>query len=417
MLQATPPKAQSRAPLADRILASVLVLAAAVATTAAIDLVLPAVPALPSLIGGDPQAAQYVIAAYMGGSTLGMIAFGSFAHKFDARILLAWSLVAFALLSAAAAMTTNIWALNFVRVLQGVASAGAAVLPAPMLRKLFNETGAVRALSLASSFQSLVPGLAPLMGAWLLQVAGWQASFVITGTLAAIIGIIMLARPALLPFDASEPDRLQRGGYAALLRNKPFIRYGFSHALILGGLLTFIFGAPYVMAEKMNGSVGSFVVFQMVMVAVYIVVANLGGIFVNRIGAEKLFVTGTVLTALSAIALLAYALLGGSDATMLLPIMLPTMAGLGLRGGIGFLKAIAASVPDDARGSAALMLAVTALPSIGTALLAPFIQFGLPALAIAFAASVLPGAILVFALRGLPDARRASTEKRSASAR
>jgi len=78
--------------------------------------------------------------------------------------------------------------------------------------------------------------------------------------------------------------------------------------------------------------------------------------------------------------------------------MLPVPGGLGLRGGVGFVKSLAASAPDEGRGSAALMLAITLLPTIGTALVAPFIQFGLPALAIAFAVITLPAIAAIYLL-------------------
>jgi hypothetical protein len=44
------------------------------------------------------------------------------------------------------------------------------------------------------------------------------------------------------------------------------------------------------------------------------------------------------------------------------------------------------------------MLAITLLPTIGTALVAPFIQFGLPALAIAFAVITLPAIAAIYLL-------------------
>src|SRR5690606_27738158 len=133
-------------------------------------------------------------------------------------------------------------------------------------------------------------------------------------------------------------------------------------------------------------------------VAMFVVTSNLAGIFVNRWGPERLVTIGTLMVGASAIALLAYALAGGTSVVVLLVIMLPVTAGLGLRGGVGFVKSLAASAPDEARGSAALMLAITLLPTIGTALVAPFIQHGLPALAVAFALITLPAVACIYLL-------------------
>jgi DHA1 family bicyclomycin/chloramphenicol resistance-like MFS transporter len=62
------------------------------------------------------------------------------------------------------------------------------------------------------------------------------------------------------------------------------------------------------------------------------------------------------------------------------------------------VKSLAASAPDEARGSATLMLAITLLPTIGTALVAPFIQHGLPALAVSFALITLPAVACIYLL-------------------
>jgi DHA1 family bicyclomycin/chloramphenicol resistance-like MFS transporter len=382
----------------ERMLACLVVVIATLSTMVSIDLVLPAIPTLPSLLGGDPQAAQYVLATYMGGSSIGLILFGSIAHRFDARMLLAWSLLAYAIVSALAAFATDIWTLNAIRVVQGATSAGAAVLPAPMLRRLFSDTGAVRAISVIGSIQSLVPGLAPLIGAWLLHISGWQASFIVPAVLGALVSAVIFIKPSLLPANQKMEAGQTRGGYLALLRNKPYLRYALSHALILGGLITFVFSAPYIMVETMGGTVGNFVLFQLLTVAMFVVTSNLAGLFVHRWGPERLVTIGTLAVGASALAMLVFAFSGGTSLVILLLIMLPVSGGLGLRGGVGFVKSLAASAPDEGRGSAALMLAITLLPTIGTALVAPFIQHGLPALAIAFAAITLPAVAVIYLL-------------------
>jgi DHA1 family bicyclomycin/chloramphenicol resistance-like MFS transporter len=382
----------------ERMLACLVVVIGTLSTMVSIDLVLPAIPTLPSLLGGDPQAAQYVLATYMGGSSIGLILFGSIAHRFDARMLLAWSLLAYAIVSALAAFATDIWTLNAIRVVQGATSAGAAVLPAPMLRRLFSDTGAVRAISVIGSIQSLVPGLAPLIGAWLLHISGWQASFIVPAILGALVSGVIFLKPTLLPANQKMEAGQTRGGYLALLRNKPYLRYALSHALILGGLITFVFSAPYIMVETMGGSVQDFVLFQLLTVAMFVVTSNLAGLFVHRWGPERLVTIGTLAVGASALAMLVFAFSGGTSLVILLLIMLPVSGGLGLRGGVGFVKSLAASAPDEGRGSAALMLAITLLPTIGTALVAPFIQHGLPALAIAFAVITLPAVAVIYLL-------------------
>ena len=136
------------APRSDkaRFVACLVLVIGTLATMVSIDLVLPAIPMLPSLLGGDAQAAQYVLATYMGGSSVGLILFGAIAHRVDARRLLGWSLVAYAIVSGLAAFATDIWTLNAIRVVQGATSAGAAVLPnrTPTVRTEVNSFQFIR---------------------------------------------------------------------------------------------------------------------------------------------------------------------------------------------------------------------------------------------------------------------------------
>ena len=121
-----------------------LILALVVASTAVglmgIDLVLPAVPSLPAALGGDAPAAQLVLAAYAGGTCLGLLAFGSLSQSVSTRLLFGASLAGTALLSYACSLSPGIWTLVALRVLQGAIAAGPAVF-APGIVKRRVEVG------------------------------------------------------------------------------------------------------------------------------------------------------------------------------------------------------------------------------------------------------------------------------------
>jgi MFS family permease len=84
--------------------AFVLVAGGTVLGIAGTDLVLPAVPSLPAALGGSPAQAQLVLAAFVAGTALGLLLFGELGARFDRRWLLAGSLAAYGLVSAAAGL-------------------------------------------------------------------------------------------------------------------------------------------------------------------------------------------------------------------------------------------------------------------------------------------------------------------------
>lgn len=375
----------------------VLVAAATVLGLAGTDLLLPAIPSLPGALGGSAAQAQLVLAGFVAGAALGLLLFGELGARLDQPSLLAGSLASYCLLSGAAGIAPSLDVLVVLRVLQGVAGSAAAVFAPGMIRSAFGEARAVRMLGLLGSIEALIPALAPIAGAWLLTRFGWRASCNATAVLALLVAIAMFVCRPILPRVTAA--RRMDGGYAALLGNRVFMRYALSQALTLGGLLVFVFGAPAVIMGPMGGGLADFVAMQVVGIGFFILGANVAGRLSARYGTERMIIAGTALSAAGTLAILAYALGGGSGShapTVLVLLFVPMNLGLGLRGPPGFLQAVLASDGDDARGAALVILGVLTTAAGGTAVAAPMITAGLPALA-AVSATASLGALLCLA--------------------
>lgn len=361
-------------------LALALVVTATVLGIMGTDLVLPAVPSLPEALGGDTAAAQLVLAAYVGGTSLGLLAYGALGDRLPTRRLFVASLVFTGLLSFACAFASSIWMLITLRVLQGAVAAGPAVFAPAIVRSMFDEAGAIRAIGALGSIESLAPALAPILGVWLLAFGGWTLSFELMGALALVLAVFNVALP-LIP----QVGRRAAGSYARLIADPVYLRYSLSQALVLGGLLVFVFGAPAVMVHGVGGDLADFIVMQVCGIATFILAANAAGRLVDRFGAEPMITFGTLLAAVSILAMLGYALAGGAHPLVITGLFVPINTGLGVRGPPGFYRAVLASQGDDARGSALVILFIMLATAGGTAAVAPFIHQGLVPLAAAAA--------------------------------
>ena len=366
-----------------------LIVGGTVLSIAGTDLVLPAVPSLPRALGGTPAMAQLVLAAFVAGTGSGLLLFGTLAARLDSRGLLAASLAAYGVASLAASLAPTLPVLVGLRFVQGAAGSAPAVFAPGMIRHLFDETRAVRALGWLGSIESLVPAFAPILGAGLLTHFGWQASFWITGLLSVSLAGAVVGMVRRLPRVEPAP---RAGGYAVLLRDPAFLRLALSQAFSLGGLLVFVFGAPVVIIETMGGTLADFIVLQVTGIGFFILGANLSGWPVARFGAERTIFSGTLVSALGLVSILVYALLGGNHAAALLPPWLVVNLGFGMRGPPGFMRAVVAARGDDARGAALVVLAILMTGAVGTAVAAPFITAGLPALS-GVAAAISLGAV------------------------
>lgn len=358
------------------------------------DLVLPAVPSLPETLGGEPADAQMVLAAYVGGTCVGLLGFGALGDRFSTRSLFIASLLLTALTSLACAAATTIGGLIGFRALQGAVAAGPAVFAPAIVRAMFDEVRAVRAIGALGSIEALAPALAPILGAWLLILGGWTLSFLMMGAIALAVAVANIVLP-LVP----ETSRRPQGSYARLLGDPVYLRYALSQAFVLGGLLVFVFGAPAMFVHALGGSLSDFILMQMIGIAIFAVAANMTGSIVTRFGPEPVIVAGTVMAMLSAGAIATYAVVGGTSILVITGLFLFMNAGLGVRGPPGFFRAVIAAQGDDARGGALVILTGMGATAAGTAIAAPFIEVGLVPLAFA---SLLLQATAVASLILLP---------------
>jgi predicted MFS family arabinose efflux permease len=358
------------------------------------DLVLPAVPSLPAALGGTPAEAQYVLAAFVAGVGLGLVLFGELGARLDPRKTLAASLGLYALFSLASALAPTLVTLIVLRFAQGAVAAAPAVFAPGFIRALFAPERATSMIALIGSIESLVPALAPIAGAWLLVQFGWRAAFIVIGAAALLLSAVLAANARRLPSIAARGDG---GGYAYLLHDPVYLRYALSYAFALGGLLTFVFGAPAVLVGPLGGTLADFIRLQVSGIAFFILAANIAGRLAARFGAEKLIVGGTAVAAAAALTILAYALLGGRNPWALIPPWIIWNLGFGLRGPPGFLQAVIAARGDDARGAALVVLGMLLTAALGAAVTAPFVATGLTGVA-AVAAAIEVGALAWLAL-------------------
>lgn len=376
-----------------------MIVASTILGLAGIDLVLPAVPTLPQYITGTLNQAQLVLAAFTGGTAIGLLAFGELGAKYDKKWLLLGTLAAYSAMSFLCSISETITELVGYRVLQGFFAAAPAVFAPGLIRLLFDDRRALRALGLMGSIESVVPALAPVAGAWLLNYLDWRASFFITAALTLLLSIVWLFTPALPAVSAGQKESVSRSGYLPLLRSGTFLRYALSQAFTLGGLLIFVFGAPTVIMIGMKGSLSDFVIMQVIGITLFIVASNTAHFLVERFGPEWTIWFGSSLAAAGSVAILIYAVITPTQEPSMLWVLFSLVnLGLGFRGPPGFYQAVIASGDNDARGAALVILLVFSTTSIGTALLAPFITLGLLPLAAAAAAVSVGSLIALFFL-------------------
>lgn len=227
-----------------RTLSFLLILSALMAfTSLSVDIYLPALPAMSAALGGD---AELTITGFLTGFAIAQLVWGPISDRIGRKLPLFIGMVFFIVGSVGCATADSLEMVVVWRVFQAIGACVGPMLSRAMIRDFFGATRSAQMLSTLVLFMAAAPIVGPLIGGFLLKSAGWHAIF----WLLAVIGIIMFAAVSRLP-ESLPPHRRARGSiagafanYAALLRNRAFMRYTLCVTFFYVAAYAFITGSP-----------------------------------------------------------------------------------------------------------------------------------------------------------------------------
>ena len=138
----------------------------------AIDMYLPALPAIGQSLHADIGAVQMSLTAFFLSLGAGQLLYGPISDMVGRKPPLYAGLLLFALASVGCAMATDIQTLIVLRFVQGLGAAAGMAIPRAVVRDLHTGTDAARLMSLLMLVFSVSPILAPLAGSAVIAVAG-----------------------------------------------------------------------------------------------------------------------------------------------------------------------------------------------------------------------------------------------------
>lgn len=337
---------------------------------AAMDLYLPAVPALQAGMGISVPLAQATVAVYLAGLAAAQLLWGELLNRLGPRRCLEVGLALLVLTSLGCAWAPSIEALLVLRLLQGVAAAAATVVAPSVVRATLGEADVVRGIAAISMIESIVPAAGPVLGALLLQVTDWRGTFWVLSALALLVlpWVVKIA-PRRLP----GLDMAQDVGYLGVLRNRRFLRLTASHALCIGALLTFLASAPQLLQHTLGLGSSAFALLQVVGVSAFMLGASQSGRWAARLGHARIVRLGSGLQLGACLLALAGAGVWGALPFVAVAAWWFCFCGaLALRGPATFGDAIDLPPAQMGRATALLILALLAAGALGTQLVAPF---------------------------------------------
>lgn len=337
---------------------------------AAMDLYLPAVPALQAGLGIGVSLAQATIAVYLAGLAGAQLLWGELLNRLGPRRCMELGLALLALTSLGCALAPGIELLLVLRLLQGVAAAAATVVAPTVVRATLGDADVVRGIAAISMVEAIVPAAGPVLGALLLPFIGWRGSFWLLAALALLVlpWVVKIA-PRKLPGLNLAHD----AGYRGILRNRSYLRLAASHALCIGALLTFLASAPQLLQHTLGLGTAAFALLQVLGVSSFMLGATQSGRLAARLGHARVVQWGSGAQVLACALALGIALLWQQPPYAVVAAYWVCFCGaLAIRGPATFGDALALPPALMGRATALLVLALLAAGSAGTQLIAPF---------------------------------------------
>ncbi|MFL9668808.1 multidrug effflux MFS transporter [Variovorax sp. AB1(2024)] len=287
----------------------------------AIDMYLPALPAIGQSLHADIGAVQMSLTAFFLSLGAGQLLYGPISDMVGRKPPLYAGLVLFALASVGCAMATDIQTLIVLRFVQGLGAAAGMAIPRAVVRDLHTGTDAARLMSLLMLVFSVSPILAPLAGSAVIALAGWRGVFWAV-TIAAVAGLAMMVklldetRPASERVESSLGSALS--AYWLLLRDRHYLGLVFIGSFAMAGFFTYLANSSFVMIDHYGLSPALYSVAFGVNAAAFIAASQFTGALGERYGLVNLVKFGVVCCGVAMVAMFVYFAAGGDSIWVLI---------------------------------------------------------------------------------------------------
>jgi DHA1 family bicyclomycin/chloramphenicol resistance-like MFS transporter len=313
----------------------------------ALNIFMPSMPGLQRSFGISYGTAQLTLTLYLAGMAACQLFYGPLSDRFGRRPLMLGGLGLFVAASFLAAMAPTIETLIVARLLQALGGAAGIVLARAMVRDIYSREKSASVIAYITMAFVLAPMVAPVIGGFLDQWAGWRASF----WLLTLLGTLVLASSVrFLPETLA--SRGPGGGGMSLLRGavhlfslSRFRGYALTLAFSSSVFFAFLGGAPHVMVDVLGRTPVEYGLWFILISAGYMFGNFLSGRYTQRFGIDRLMLAGNALTLFGGILCFAAALSGLlSPATLFVP-----MAFSALGNGLTIPNGTAGAISVDPR--------------------------------------------------------------------
>ena len=298
----------------------------------AIDMYLPALPAIGGDLHADIGAVQMSLTVFFLALGVGQLLYGPVSDMVGRKPPLYFGLLLFVVASVGCAMATSVETLVPLRFVQGLGAAAGMAIPRAVVRDLHTGTDAARLMSLLMLVFSVSPILAPLAGSGVIALSSWRGVFWVV----AVAGLVGLVTVGFMLRETREAkDRLDStlGGalraYGVLLRDPHYLGLVFIGGFAMSGFFVYLANSSFVFIDHYGFTPTQYSLAFGVNAAGFIGASQFTGALGERFGLVPLVRGAALACGMVMVALMGYFLAGGDDYRVLMALYFIASAFMG----------------------------------------------------------------------------------------
>lgn len=218
----------------------------------AIDIYVPALPAMARFFTTSSQAIQSSVSGYMVAYALGQLIFGPLADAYGRKRVLGFGLAIYTLGCVLSIAAPNLETFVLARCLQGFGIAATNLLAKAIVTDSFSGLALLHAFTYMATAWGLAPILAPVVGAHLQTWFGWQACLVFLLVYSILMWALLLGYRETLPRPVPLAPRTLIANTATVLASPVFQTCFLAQGLCYSILLVFNIVGPFMVQNTLH---------------------------------------------------------------------------------------------------------------------------------------------------------------------
>lgn len=150
------------------------------------DMYLPSLPKMAEFFHAPAALVNLTMVAFFISMAIGMLLFGPLSDRSGRKKMLIVALVFYLVSSVFCAITSSVYFMILMRIVQGLGAGGMVALSIAIIKDCFEGPTRATALAVVQSMSVIAPIAAPVIGALIIQVSTWRTVFIVLAVIAAV---------------------------------------------------------------------------------------------------------------------------------------------------------------------------------------------------------------------------------------